>query len=566
MAGYGVIALALLGTLGVNLYTWAQVERARTSMLWADQWVIVQDLEQLAQGHPLWPILWSPYWGHRLVIPRLLFLADARWLSLASLTWLTLLVQFVHIALLIALAWLLLRRKSLALFLIGTVVILNMMLSPFQMENFVWGMQTMFPLVFMAATAACLSLSLASADNRRPFLLLCIVLGMVSSYSMPNGILVWPALVVQSIYLKQSRRVVLSLAGLGTVVIASYLWHYTRPLEMGMGGGGILRHPMDAILLLGLIVGSAFRFTIPWDVAVGVAAIAVSAAILIHALFARRNDRRWFSALFGILLFLLLSSMSLVAGRLTSKDLHFEGKDLLPVRYFTMICLFWASLALLALSTSQGRRLRALALCFYGVLLAVLMFTSVVRQLTEAEDWADFFVGADAMGSALILDVPDEQLLSLFWPNQPEREERTLFLRQHRLALFHEPRADWPGKRISELFPFPPHSCEGALEKMVALDGSSWRVEGWAWDAGAASSPDDILFADPTGRVIGLARGGLRHGYIPGLLMESGPLPSHVRFRHSEWLGYARLGPDIQWAQVKLYGSFRNAGKVCAIK
>jgi 3-deoxy-D-manno-octulosonic acid (KDO) 8-phosphate synthase len=33
---------------------------------------------------------------------------------------------------------------------------------------------------------------------------------------------------------------------------------------------------------------------------------------------------------------------------------------------------------------------------------------------------------------------------------------------------------------------------------------------------------------------IGLARGGLRHGYIPGYFIEAHPAPSHARFRRSE--------------------------------
>ena len=184
-------ALALLGTLGINVYTLAQFVRARTSVPWADQWVAVQDVMRYRAGESLWTIVWTPYWGHRLVIPRLIFLADAHWLSFASLTWLTLLVQFVHIALLIVLAWLLLGRKAIALFVIAIAVILNLMLSPFQMENFVWGMQTMFTLVLAAATAAFLSLSF---DN----LALCIVFGVIASLTMPNGILVWPVLVAQA--------------------------------------------------------------------------------------------------------------------------------------------------------------------------------------------------------------------------------------------------------------------------------------------------------------------------------------------------------------------------------
>jgi hypothetical protein len=555
LSGYALIVVALVVTLRVNLTTLAHIVRARTSVPWADQWVIVQDVMRRQHGEPLWPIVWTPYWGHRLVIPRLLFLADAHWLSLASLTWLTMLLQFVHIGLLLTLAWLLLGKRSPALFMIAIAVILNLMLSPFQMENFTWGMQTMFPLVFVAATAAFLCLQLGSVA-------FCIALGLISSLTMPNGILVWPVLAIQAVYLKQSRRVITALAAIGAAVIAAYLWHYVRPPELGMGAVGILRHPIDSIMLLGLIVGSPFRFTIPSDVVVGILTLAVTGYLVIRA-----NKQKWFSALFAIVLFSFLSSLSLVAGRLTPQALHVDSRDPLPGRYFTMICLLWVSIGLLALCTVPSQRHRAWLFGFYGILLAGLMFASVRRQLIEADDWADFFLGTDAAGSGFLVNAPDEQLLSILWPAKAEREERVEFLRQQSLALFHETRAAWMGKRVADLFPPATEGCIGAIEKKVNLDASSWRVQGWAWNPHASTSPDDILLTDATGRIIGLGRGGLRHGYIPGLLIEPEPVPlSHARFRRSEWLGYVRQSGDTEREQVKLYGAFRSDGKVCAIE
>jgi hypothetical protein len=570
--GYSIIVLALVGTLGVNLYALAQAVRARTSVPFKDQWEFLQELAQHVRGEPLWPILWAPFWGHRFVIPRLLFLADAQWFSLASLTWLTVLVQFVHVALLIALAWLLLGRRAPALLMTGIVVILNLMLSPFQMENFVWSMQIIFPLVYVAATGAFLCLSLSGNTVRRFPLALCIAFGVIASYTMANGTLIWPVLVVQAIYLRQNRKVVMALAVIGAGVIVSYLWHYARPLELGLGAGGMIRHPIDAIMLLGLILGSPFRFTIRADIAVGLLALAVTGCFLFRAWLAPTQERKWLSALFAIILFIFLSSLSIVAGRLTPEYLHFGSKDPMPSRYFTMICLYWASIALLALTALQPQRLQPQRLqpwllCIFGIVFGCLMFRTIVRQLTEAEDWADVFLGVDAVGSGFLLDVRDEQMQSVLWLSRPEREERILFLRQQRLAMFHEPRASWSGKRISDLFPPLPHRCVGAIEETVHLDGPSWRVEGWAWDLDTSRPPDDVLFTDATGQVIGLARGGFRHRYRPGFPVEPQPTPpSHANFRNSEWLGYVRQGRDIQWAQVSLYGVFRNEGKVCTIR
>jgi hypothetical protein len=268
----------------------------------------------------------------------------------------------------------------------------------------------------------------------------------------------------------------------------------------------------------------------------------------------------WASALFGILLFLFFSALSVVAGRLTPAVLHLDTRDPMPGKYFTLICAFWAAIAMLVLYTCWRQRVRGWFLGFYGVLFAGLMFAGVRRQLVEANDWADFFRGADAVGAAFLLDVPDERLLSILGPAKADREERAAFLKRQRLAMFHDRRARWAGSLVSDWFSPPSGRCIGGIEKRVGVDEGSWRVTGWAWDADRGSSLDDILFTDGDGRMIGLARGGLRHGYMPGFLVEPGPAPaSHARFRDSEWLGYVR-GDG-----VRIYG-VRGDGKICEIR
>ncbi len=477
------------------------------------------------------------------------------------------LLQLVHVAFLIGLAWLVLGRRSLALFVVAITAIPNLMLSPFQMENFVWSMQIVSPLLYLAATAAFVSLSLSSSRNRGLFFALCVAFGAIASYTMANGTLIWPVLVIQAIYLRQNRKVVIALAAIGSFVMVSYIWHFARPVELGMGVGGMLRHPIDAILLLGLILGSPFRLHLGGDIAVGILAPAVGGCLFFHASYRLRMAPEWLSVLFAIILFIFLSAMSIIAGRLTPEYLRFDSIDPMPSRYFAMICLFWASLALLALGVVREPRTRPWLLCVFGIVFGCLMFRTIIHQLTEAEDWADVYVATDALGSALLLDVPDEQLLTVLWPSKVQRKERVAFLRNHRLAMFDEPRARWMGKRIEDLFPPLPDRCVGRIEKTVSIDKSSWRVEGWAWDTDTSGPPDDVLITDAAGRVIGLARAGLRHGYLPGFPIDpQGIPPSHAKFRRSEWLGYVRQSSTISFEQVGLYGLSRNKGKVCAIR
>ncbi len=77
--------------------------------------------------------------------------------------------------------------------------------------------------------------------------------------TLPNGLLVWPVLILQSVYLKRGWRAIAGLALIGTVAIGFYLWHYARP-DTGMGVGGMLRHPVQAILLAGVVVAGPVGF------------------------------------------------------------------------------------------------------------------------------------------------------------------------------------------------------------------------------------------------------------------------------------------------------------------
>jgi len=247
----------------------------------ADEWAMLHEFSAYENGDSLWRILWSPYWGHRLVIPRLISFADTRWASRASLTWLTLIVQFAHIALLIALGWALFRRRSVFCLALSTAVILNLMMSPSQMENFVWSMQTMFPLVYAAGTVSFLCLALSARKMPVTFTILAIAAGLTGSLTMPNGILIWPVLIMQALWLKVSERYTITLTVIGSAAAILYGWSYERP-AMGMGIGGMLHHPLDAMMLIGLLLGGSLD-SFPTAVRIATALTAVAAALLLVA-------------------------------------------------------------------------------------------------------------------------------------------------------------------------------------------------------------------------------------------------------------------------------------------
>jgi hypothetical protein len=566
MMGVALIAVAAVATGGFNYLTVTRILHARTRVPWADEWAMIQEFIHYKHGSPLFPILWSSYWGHRLVIPRLVLFANLQWASGASLTWLTFAIQAIHVGILCALSWLLVGRRSRTLFAASVVVILNLMFSPLQMQNFVWSMQFIFTLVYAASSAAFLCLALSRRHGRYRFLPLCLVAAAIASYTMPNGLLVWPVLVAQAIYLKVERQLTVVIAILGAVIIASYCWHYLTP-PLGLGVFGMLRHPLDAVMLIGLLLGSALNsISIRLGIAATLFAIAGVAYMGASALRDRGSQQAWLSALAAIVVFLFLSAASIVAGRLTPEWL--AGNHTVPSRYFTLIQAFWAALAILIVYIfSHKPRSLALAGLFCALYLS-LMFLHPLMQKIAAEDWSDFFRGADAMGAALIVEAPDEKLLAVLWPLEPQRDEIVAFLRQEHLAFLSEPRAAWPGRQVSVLFPPAGGRCIGGIERTLALKDSPgegpWRVEGWAWDTSANRALNYLLVTEPSGLVVGIARGGFRHRYFPGFFTDIPVVPvDHMRFPASEWLGYVRQPVKSRWT---VYGILPQMDRICMIE
>lgn len=564
-AGVNAIAAAMAVTIAANCFTVIHIFRGSTRVPWADEWAILQQFILYKRGASLWQILWSSHWGHRFVIPRLVFFADLQWASRAPLIWLTMSLQAMLIALLCALSWVLIGRKSRALFAASAAVILNLMLSPLQMENFVWSMQFTFPLVYAAAFVSFLCLA-AFRNRTTVFLAAAAIAATIASLTMANGILVWPVLLGQAIYLRLPRRVTIAIALLGAAIIAAYCRQYPVP-PIGMGISGMLRHPIDATLLIGLLLGGALSpSSLPVGIGATLLALAWAVCVGWRELRASSAPRPWLSTLAALLVFVLMSAASTVAGRMSPQWL--SGNTPVPSRCFTLVQLFWAVLAILILyALSQAPRSRLL-IGFYGALYLTLMFLSLQRQKSAAEDWPDFFRGVDAVGAALMVGVPDEQFLSILWPVDAERDSMTSFLRDRRLSVFAEPRAAWLGRRVSELFPpVPEDRCIGDVESSLRIQASPaetfWRVAGWAWNASANHAFEYLLIADPTGVVVGIARGGFRHGYFPGFLTEDQTvLPPHVRYRGSEWLGYLRQPVKTSWT---VYGLEGHSNQVCVI-
>jgi hypothetical protein len=270
----------------------------------------------------------------------------------------------------------------------------------------------------------------------------------------------------------------------------------------------------------------------------------------------------------AFLVFLVLTAGSVVVGRMSPQWL--AGNIEVPARYFTLIDGFWTSLAILVLYSACHLRRFWLLLGFYVALYSCIMFPAHRLVISAAEDWSGFFRGVDAVGAAFIVDAPDEKLLSILWPIKPQREQIVAFMRHEHIGIFAEGRSSWPGRNVRELFPvLSSDQCIGSIEQHLFLQNSSgyetWRLQGWGWNSTANREIDYLLVTDPAGLIVGIARGGLRHGYFPGFFVDTpaAPLPYHTRLGTSEWLGYVRQSARSAWT---LYGLVNHrVDQVCLV-
>jgi len=442
-----------------------------TNVPYADQWVL------LADG---WKQLWEPYWGQRPLLPRLLILLSVKYLHYSMAPFIVLSVA-AQIGMAAVLIWLARRLLTGWRFWAASIAIVHLLLSSLQMEIFIQGIGVQYTIGYASAAAAIASDSIA--------------LGLVSCACLAVGPLVWPILIVRN------RSRALLYAAIGVVIAVAYAIHYTRP-EMGMGIAGVLRHPIQAFEVVALVLGGPASL---YSRALGIATGAIG--ILVAAWFLRRPD-----PLMLIALLLIGSAVAVAIGRI-APDVLTTASQPLPSRYLAPTLAFWA--VLFTASLAQGRWAILVGLVTLG-----LTFGTWNWQWRLAREWGSISQAFDAIGSGFLVGVTDEEYMSRIIAAPEFRERMVVYMREHRLSVFAEPRAGWLGHAA------PASTCHGHITAVVPLDSGGYRVRGMVDARGRL----DVLLVD--------------HGIVRGLART---LPIQSEYSpENEFFGYSRdAAPSI---------------------
>ena len=476
-----------------------------------DYWMFLPTVASFWQGDWSLQDLLKPHGGHRHFFPRLLLLLD--YLLVSGRNIFVLLCSFL---LQLLTATILVRgicqqRRTfgwqLTLFLVALTIVL--LFSATQLENFVHAWNVCFYVTIAAATASlralvCAHEGLLRRETHwlpRAWLAAAFASAIVASYSMINGLLVWPALVVVGFTRRCSGRWI-ALFLIGAFVVAGlYFIDYPRRTLAALE----LLNPREALWWITAYLGAPLsREYGTWGRILGGVAIVLSAALLVRLIIWRPNLTPIESVCLGLLVVTLGT-----AGMTTSGRIYLSGGWSAP-RYQSFVLLFWLCLAVLGSATPISRPGVRYGLRFLLMVAGIAWVAFVLRpaESEQVKRITSFAREARLANAAIVVGVQDAPELRVVrgmtatW----NVARSIVFLREEGLGPFADKRASLLGTRLGyPLKPVRDPGCHGKGMEVTRLPQSgALRVRGWASPGAKRALPWALVATNEAGDVVGL--------------------------------------------------------------
>jgi hypothetical protein len=386
-----------------------------------------------------------------------------------------------------------------------------------QWMNFVQPFQIQFPLVYCLALAALFAVYRSASLQSRAWFIAAIALACIASYSMANGILTWPLLLILAWWLGIPRRWLGAIAACGLVIGIAYFYGWedfvlSAKLTIMQRIGralvfwfGLLGSPVMPLAYTRPDVENRIIFAV-------IAGLLLLITFLAGLLIMWRQGRPIATSEYNPARCTLILFAAFLAG---SAALISYGRspgsmtEIFTWRYQTPSNLFWAAMLLAAWPLL--RRLVPRVALYAAVCLFVYLGISMHQRAVLADVRTD--VNGQRRGEIAVVDnVMDPDA----WSNLFHAPELTLstidFLKQQHLMVFTEEWANLPGTPLQPRFAIDrdPNACQGMVDipkTIVSTRLPGWQITGWAWDKRAMLSPHHLVIADETGRIAGVALG-----------------------------------------------------------
>ena len=443
--------------------------------------------------------LWRQFNQHRVLIPKLFLLADLRWFRATQVSLLTanLVIQFLHLVLL---GWSMRKFGGWtgALWRTGVGLAAFCLFCPSQWPNFLLGFTGLccfLPPFFVTLSVVGLLLyrertaATTGSDGAWKYLLLSVAAALCATFSLSNGNLVWPLLLLAAFVLRIRRTAIAILVGVAAVGIFAFFYNYTVYIK----ATSLVQSPGEVVALIKYVAvyfGSSWvQNNIAAAELLGVAGFAVFLFVLSRLPQYFRVNPAFCVQITVTLLFMLATGIVTAPGRLV-----FGIEQAFSGRYQSFALLYWACLFLLLLAIFLLKYGNRALLTGEIALLAIMSFAAGKADVPLGKArWQAFNV--DAAAIALMTDVPDNS--QLIWADSHPSYVRGFvpYMRQEGLSVFSDPEASYLGEPLSAIFQ-PRSDCVGKIESTAVITNSllqSIRINGWAWDLGKQRPPSKIV-------------------------------------------------------------------------
>jgi hypothetical protein len=405
-------------------------------------------------------------------------------------------------------------------------------------------------LVFCFAVAAFTALRNAATSGNTNrvkqvlWLTTAIVLGILTTGTMGNGLLVWPLLIVMAFSIRLQKQAVALVAFAGVVTWVAYLYGYAPSSAVTIGRA--LAKAPQILVFASAYLGSAVdeplltianaihvdvnAYRVALSASAGFSGLAWFVVLVVDAVRRRTRDVDEI-ALLHIVGFLVASAGMTALGRV-----QFPLTDALTSRYVTPSLLFWASLMVLTLARQWASAEHPPVRVQVAVLAAAIFIGGIVQipKILYGIEAGNYLREGEY---ALINDAYSPGIWSRFYPRPIDMVPVVNFFRANHLASFEPTWTGWIGEPLSAHFRIAPDlACLGAWDGVAPLaDGPAAIAEGWAFDRPFNRAPDRIVFSDESGRILGFA---------PVTRSRPDVSVAHPRIggRRVGWIGFLRTG------------------------
>lgn len=546
-----------------SLAGWIVVDTLRTvlplisPLPWYDAWATV-DLfgAWMAGKRSTLDVLFAQSNEHRISFPRLVFFADDLFFHGQGLVSVLAIfvVQALHAALFVT--WL--GRTSTSGHRGGggrwaiAGVVVALMFSLRQSENFSSGFQLSFVLVFAGATSASLLFEpvAARALTGRSFgglLFASFMAVLLATFTMANGLVSGFVLVVLALSARLRPSIVLAYAAWAALLALVYLQgyepvaHHSRPSET-------LQHPLRVLVYVMTYLGSiGASHTVFIAAGLGFLGMILMSAAAFR-IFRQRPVRLSVLPLFGVMIFVATTAAITALGRL-----DFGDAQALSSRYATgsatfwaaQLCYWWIDPPLWSVQANVPRG--SFARGAVAVLGTALMLALCRQQFQAKAPLYEQSFLSNSSENLLLLGLDDPaMILRTAWSDE-DVDRLVSVLKDNHISIFGGPDSEAVGRPITEYGVIVrADTCVGQVDSAVVdggLDPGGVRVAGQGWDQVDRRLIRRIVLADARGNVVGLA---------------SGPVPGADA---RDWQGYA-VAPA--GAVLEAYGSLADR-RLCSL-